>query len=65
MDPQPAEQRILEIHEESEVEGLVLGNGWDIQGGATFNFNTETGKLEITAKKEKLNFFSQMTTKWQ
>ena len=29
----------------------VLGNGWDIQGGATFNFNTETGKLEITANK--------------
>ena len=29
VDPQPAEQRILEIHEESEVEGLVLGNGWD------------------------------------
>ncbi len=29
----------------------VLGGGWEVQGGSLFNFNTESGKLEIVAPK--------------
>ena len=29
----------------------VLGNGWQVQGGSTFNFNTKTNELEIVSNK--------------
>ena len=29
----------------------VLGNGWQVQGGGTFNFNNETNKLEMVFNK--------------
>ena len=39
------------INPSGKKSDKVLGGGWDAQGGVDFNYNEETGELEITSNK--------------
>ena len=39
------------INPKGKSDQVFAGTGWGVQGGSTFNFNTETNKLEIVSNK--------------